>query len=127
MSRLPKDFTGLRFGRLTILRPAPDWGEKRWWCRCDCGTEFVTDVYAVAAGRTISCGCARRERATRLCYTTINRKCTPVVVREKFAQPRRYPSASSAAKALGLSPVTILAHIKSGRPTRKGVIIKPAK
>ena len=46
MSRPAKDFTGLRYGRLTILRPAPDWGEKRWWCRCDCGTEFVTDAYS---------------------------------------------------------------------------------
>ena len=129
MSKPAKDFTGLRYGRLTILRPAPDWGEKRWWCRCDCGTEFVTDVYAVAAGRTISCGCARRERAKALCATTTIRKCTPVEVSDLgIDRPaRRYPSANSAAKALGISVVTVLDHLKSGKPTIKGVIIKPSK
>ena len=123
MSKPAKDFTGLRYGRLTILRPAPDWGEKRWWCRCDCGTEFVTDAYSVAAGRTISCGCARRERARQLCATTI-RKCTPVVV-VRNGREYDYPSARCAALCLGLSVATIIAHVKSGRPTRDGIIIKP--
>ena len=125
MSKPAKDFTGLRYGRLTILRPAPDWGDKRWWCRCDCGTEFVTDAYSVAAGRTISCGCARRERARQLCSTTI-RKCTPVVVC-KDGNETAYPSANCAAQSVGLSVMTILSHLKSGRPTRDGIIIKPSK
>jgi hypothetical protein len=41
---MPKfqDITGLRFGRLTVLRLAPKITVKnRWWVRCDCGVEKI--------------------------------------------------------------------------------------
>jgi hypothetical protein len=63
---LVKDITGQRFGRLVVIdltterRPHPV-----WICRCDCGvTTRVTGTH-LKTGRTASCGCFRREKASR--------------------------------------------------------------
>ena len=54
------DLTGERFGRLLALRYI---GNRRWWCRCDCGNE--KDVYFshLRQGRIVSCGCYQKQRA----------------------------------------------------------------
>lgn len=62
---------GDRFGRLTTQLetrlPIPPKGKKTgnkaWMCRCDCGTELMVRLYSLTNGNTISCGCAKRERA----------------------------------------------------------------
>lgn len=70
------DLTGQRFGRLTVLRRGEDyidpvnyakpWERPRrrlqWVCRCDCGKEVLTQGASLKAGRTTSCGCARKGR-----------------------------------------------------------------
>lgn len=65
----PKDLTGQRFGRLTVLEleqePYRSPGGKparRWRCRCDCGRE-ITVLQNALTGKngTRSCGCARKE------------------------------------------------------------------
>lgn len=61
-----KDLTGKRFGRLTVLgvgERSHD-GRFRWKCVCDCGNE--SNVYAseLTSGRTSSCGCYQRDRAS---------------------------------------------------------------
>ncbi len=60
--RLP-DFTGRTFGRWTVLhkiqsRPGP---RDFWLCRCSCGTE--KEVYGIdlRRGKSVSCGCYRKE------------------------------------------------------------------
>lgn len=66
----PKDLTGQRFGRLTVLRldlePYISPGGKptrRWLCRCDCGKEIVVLQNALTGkSGTRSCGCARAEK-----------------------------------------------------------------
>lgn len=61
----PIDYTGRRYGRLTVLRN----GEKRnrrlftVHCRCDCGAEFEGQIHCLRTGMTRSCGCLRRETA----------------------------------------------------------------
>jgi hypothetical protein len=63
------DLTGQRFGRLLVLREAPRLGQRgsreywrrRWVCRCDCGTEWITTMDNLHAGDTASCGCWKRE------------------------------------------------------------------
>lgn len=60
------DLTGKRFGRLTVLgagERSKD-GRFRWRCVCDCGNE--SNVYAAElnSGRTSSCGCYHRDRAS---------------------------------------------------------------
>lgn len=60
------DLTGKRFGKLTVLNRAPDFGSGRdretmWRCQCDCGK--TTDVRGVSLrnGHTRSCGCLQPE------------------------------------------------------------------
>ena len=69
---MKKDLTGLRYGRLTVLREAePDRSpqgksRRRWVCRCDCGN--ITTVHQsalVSKTGTRSCGCLQREAAKR--------------------------------------------------------------
>jgi hypothetical protein len=54
-----RDLTGMRFGRLTALRPADL--PRRWVCECDCGT--ITTVFTGNLTRlhSTSCGCRKRE------------------------------------------------------------------
>lgn len=58
-----RDITGQRFGRLIAIRRAENnaHGGARWLFKCDCGNEAVLLKSQVMAGRTVSCGCKRRE------------------------------------------------------------------
>lgn len=65
----PKDLTGQRFGRLTVLQENPipykaPSGKltRRWDCICDCGKRVTVLHNALAASQnpTRSCGCSRR-------------------------------------------------------------------
>ncbi len=54
------DLIGQRYGRLTVLGPAPSIGGRTAWrCRCDCGQERVVKTCHLRSGHTTSCGCAR--------------------------------------------------------------------
>ena len=59
-----EDLTGMRFGRVTVLRfnDISDSGSALWECRCDCGVEFIAWASNLKSGKTKSCGCLRRER-----------------------------------------------------------------
>ena len=68
MGRKSKPFKqGERFGRLTIIAPAPlDFRSLRsgtWLVKCDCGNEFTVQGVNLQNGGTTSCGCYRREKA----------------------------------------------------------------
>lgn len=57
-SRKKLDLTGQRFGKLTVLSPAENVGDRTaWLCRCDCGREAVVKTNRLRGGRTVSCGC----------------------------------------------------------------------
>lgn len=55
---------GLRFGRLTVIAPAPttDTNQPRWLCRCDCGNEKSIQSGNLVSGGVQSCGCFRRDQ-----------------------------------------------------------------
>lgn len=57
--------TGRRFGRWTVLGSfiTTPKGERKWRCRCDCGTERYVFERSLKHGGSKSCGCLRRERA----------------------------------------------------------------
>lgn len=56
-----KNFTGKRFGMLTVLGYAGKKdGMHRWRCRCDCGNETVVGQSLLQRGRTKSCGCLQK-------------------------------------------------------------------
>jgi hypothetical protein len=54
------DLTGRRFGRWEVIRQAEDGGDhnKRWWCKCDCGTERIVWASGLLGGKSKSCGCS---------------------------------------------------------------------
>jgi hypothetical protein len=61
------DLTGLRFGRLTVVRRdgRDGQGQTRWWCRCACGQERSVRGYDLRSGQQRTCGCGRREHARK--------------------------------------------------------------
>ena len=61
------DLTGQRFGRLTVVKRAPNKYSKNgsrttmWECVCDCGNTTITGAPNLTTGGTRSCGCLRDE------------------------------------------------------------------
>lgn len=57
---------GQRFGMLTVTGQAlsTSRGNRRWICKCDCGTEKVVAGSNLSRGTTVSCGCKRRNDLT---------------------------------------------------------------
>lgn len=57
------DITGMKFGRLTVVKQVEDHifpsGNKTsmWLCRCDCGKEVNVSMGHLKSGHTTSCGC----------------------------------------------------------------------
>lgn len=57
---------GQKFGRLTVVGFERKTGAGRGWnwiVKCDCGTTYAADPYAVKTGNTKSCGCLKNEIA----------------------------------------------------------------
>lgn len=71
---MPIDYTGRRFGRLTVLREAerrrcPTQIYRVWFCRCDCGKMKEVIMSSLGSGKTTSCGCHQKEIVSQM-YTT---------------------------------------------------------
>ncbi len=66
-SRLRKDYTGLRFGRLVALECTNQRKGKEliWRFQCDCGNTVELAVSQFVGGNTRSCGCLKKEIAAR--------------------------------------------------------------
>lgn len=58
-----KDLTDQEFGRLMVIERAENnnQGKTMWLCRCECGETFSVRPDALRNGRTVSCGCYRKE------------------------------------------------------------------
>ena len=58
---------GQTFGRWNVqdayIKTAK--GERKWLCRCDCGTERYVLERALKSGASTSCGCLRKERSAQ--------------------------------------------------------------
>lgn len=68
-----KDFTGQRFGRLTVVglagwkqRERDGCYESRWLCECDCGEYKEAAGKNLQQGNTKSCGCLAKESYPRV-------------------------------------------------------------
>ena len=58
-SREKLNLTGQRYGKLLVLGPAENIGNRTAWrCRCDCGQETVVLTKWLRDGHTASCGCS---------------------------------------------------------------------
>ena len=70
--RKAQDLSGMVFGRLTVIRRTKDHvcpnGDKKtaFLCQCSCGNQTVARGDLLRAGRVISCGCAKKDRAKHL-------------------------------------------------------------
>jgi hypothetical protein len=59
------DLTGQVFGRLTIVGQCENIGKRTAWkCLCQCGNSTMTTTDRLVSGKTISCGCRKKETAT---------------------------------------------------------------
>lgn len=61
------NLVGQAFGRLVVVEIAESSprGKTRWKCRCECGSFSVVWASSLKGGRTLSCGCLRRDAVTR--------------------------------------------------------------
>ena len=72
------DLSGMRFGRLQVLRRADDYTDPhgnrriRWHCRCDCGNEKDIDGNSLRTGVTQSCGCIKREQSHEMFFDDLS-------------------------------------------------------
>lgn len=86
------DLIGKRFGRLTIIRKAPNdkWGGFRWSCVCDCGVEKIVHAYNLKRGATKSCGCLHaeemRQRLTKHAHAITGSKSNIYCVWQQMTQ-----------------------------------------
>lgn len=56
------DLTGQRFGRLSVIKRAPNKNNCTCWlCLCDCGKEVIVRSDLLRSGGTKSCGCLKME------------------------------------------------------------------
>ncbi len=75
---LKRDLTGLRFGKLRVLRREGSRpGAAMWRCVCDCGASTLTRGGGLNNGKTTSCGCARGDFNRRV-RTTHGLANTPI-------------------------------------------------
>lgn len=52
------ELTGQKYGKLTVLGPAENIGNRTAWrCLCDCGKETIVKTNFLRNGHTTSCGC----------------------------------------------------------------------
>lgn len=62
-----KDYSGEKFGRLTVLHfSQKKKGRYFWLCRCDCGNIKEACIEDLKSGNTKSCGCLRKENPLRM-------------------------------------------------------------
>lgn len=71
------DKTGRRYGHITVLRALPEMTkhhQRRYLCRCDCGTEFVvTSNNLREVGGSRSCGCKSKHKQEIMTETITQR------------------------------------------------------
>jgi len=57
-----KDFSGMRFGKLTVLNEfIKKYNKYYWLCKCDCGNEKYIGVAHLKESGTKSCGCSSMD------------------------------------------------------------------
>lgn len=61
------DITGLRFGRLLVVKfvGLNKWNKSIWACKCDCGSEVDATSANLKNGNVRSCGCFQREFSSK--------------------------------------------------------------
>ena len=75
--RYPKDLTGLKFGRLTVIKksdlPREAGKTFQWDCVCKCENKITVPRDYLVQGSTKSCGCLKSELSAKRLLTHGNR------------------------------------------------------
>lgn len=59
------DIVGKKYGRLTVISYSHSKGYSKYYlCKCECGKEKTVFRGNILYGKTLSCGCLQKERAT---------------------------------------------------------------
>ena len=120
------DLTGQIFGRLTVIRRAPNKKTiTMWTCLCGCGNTTIVDASALRSGNTRSCGCLHKEQATKnIARAGLVRKPAAYY---KYVEPKsgyirvgnvEYPGCRPIPNSAYEHRVVMARHL--GRPLRKG-------
>lgn len=65
--KIPKNYTGMRFGRLVVMAFARKQKSHRMWqVACDCGNTKEIAQQSFVSGAVKSCGCLQKEAAARV-------------------------------------------------------------
>lgn len=66
MGRKTSISVGDKLGRLTVVKKTKFkyFGSSVWECKCDCGNKVVVSGGALSSGKTLSCGCLKKEWAS---------------------------------------------------------------
>lgn len=57
-----KDLSGEKFGKLTVIKRAPNRNNRTMWlCECECGNKTVVGGAMLKSGNTKSCGCLKNN------------------------------------------------------------------
>lgn len=62
-NKKPKDITGIKFGKITVISFAFIKKCAYWNCLCDCGKECIVSGAKLRFGATKSCGCISKTRS----------------------------------------------------------------
>ncbi len=87
-----KDLTGEKFHRWTVVGSYTETpkGERKWLCRCECGTEKYVLERSLVYGGSESCGCLRKEKAAEaLSYDLQGQVFGELTVLEKAEHQRK--------------------------------------
>ena len=59
-----KDLTGMKFGRLTVMRLDRERTKRKtyWFCECECGNIKSVRSDSLQCGAILSCGCLKKEQ-----------------------------------------------------------------
>ena len=69
-----RDLTGMTFGKLTVIRRAPNRKNRVCWeCRCECGNTSIVTRHELVSGKTKSCGCSHHIKGKYITDITGNR------------------------------------------------------
>ena len=69
------DLTGRQFNRWHVDAPAPDRnGLEYYYCTCSCGTRRIVNKKNLLSGVSKSCGCYKKERASKSKYSHKNKR-----------------------------------------------------
>lgn len=123
------ELAGKTFGRLYVVEYARCKNEVPYWlCRCVCGTVKEIDGQCLRSGKTVSCGCYRKENSVRVNSLPVGECAFNMLFNNYKGRARRRAQEFSLTKEefskltksmctyCGVLPSQILNTFKSNRP-----------